>query len=466
MDIMKRYKSFLISEKLNRLQLLLEGYLDYSPRFNEKLFDMKNKSDLAKFLSELETETFDDDDLTQNYIDTTDRDDMVSYISQNRYDKIIDEDPDSDIDNYDMKGRTETRIGRLVKGLCKLAGRPVKDQEVEQFVNLYKSKVVSTDESWELVSGDKIRYWYDEENYFTDYGHGPLSRSCMSGEDSQGFFDIYTESDTCQLLILTKNDSGVRKLIGRALVWKPFSMSNLKGVEYLMDRVYCMKDSDEQKFNNYADEMGWLRKKRNNSDRDTNMFFILKGKEVRSRIVVQVKGDWEEYPYLDTLKFLNNDLDELSNIGYHRGHELEDTDGSLETCSECDGSGHSSCDSCDNEGEVECPNCNGSRYEECYRCEGNGKIECRKCNENCKITCPECNGFGLGDNNDDCLGCDGRGKIVCPDCDGEGEEECPDCDGRGRDDCSECDGSGKVTCEECGGSKSLCPRCTGLINKV
>jgi len=197
----------------------------------------------------------------------------------------------------------------LVKGLCKLAGRPVKDQEVEQFVNLYKSKVVSTDESWELVSGDKIRYWYDEENYFTDYDHGPLSRSCMSDEDSQGFFDIYTESDTCQLLILTKNDSGVRKLIGRALVWKPFSMSNLKGVEYLMDRVYCMKDSDEQKFNNYADEMGWLRKKRNNSDRDTNMFFILKGKEVRSRIVVQVKGDWEEYPYLDTLKFLNNDLD-------------------------------------------------------------------------------------------------------------------------------------------------------------
>jgi len=468
---MKKYKSFLIVEKLNQIQLLLEGYLDYSPRFSEKLFDISDKSKLAEFLHDLESEYLDDDKLTQNYIDTTDREDMVSYVPQDRYDKSLSENPDSIKDPYTMKGRGETRIGRLVRGLCSLVNHPVTDQEIEQFVNLYKSKVVSTDETWELVSGEKIKYWYNEENYLEGHGNGPLGRSCMADEESQDFFDIYINSDSCQLLILTKKDDlDDKKLIGRALVWKPTksSLSRLEGVEYFMDRVYCMKDSDEVKFNNYADEKGFLRKKRNNSDNNTGMIFLLKGNEVRCKLVVDVDGDCDEYPYIDTLKFLNSDKNELSNIGYHNGYELEDTDGNCDHCSDCDGSGYKECESCGDDEEIECLDCDGSGYESCYRCEGNGTIECRKCSGNGKQVCDNCEGEGeveLDGEMVECPECDGSRKVDCEECDGEGLEECPDCEG-GKDDCSACDGSGKVDCDECGGGKPLCPECTGLISKL
>lgn len=42
MDMIKDYKSFLIVEKLKELELLLEGNIEYSDLFKEKLFDIKS----------------------------------------------------------------------------------------------------------------------------------------------------------------------------------------------------------------------------------------------------------------------------------------------------------------------------------------------------------------------------------------------------------------------------------------
>ena len=206
------------------------------------------------------------------------------------------------------------------------------DKELEDFVNLYKSKTKTEGEDFELVKGKDIKYWYDEDNYFEDYGEGPLSNSCMKDVD-RSYFDIYSDSKCCQLLILTKKVDKKKLLIGRALVWKPSEMTlkddvKFEGTKYFMDRIYCMKSSDEQKFLNYAEEKGWLVKAHNNSDNETGMIFKFKGQVVKLKIVCKVEGDCEDYPYMDTLKYLSKEKDEISNIGFIKGYELEDTGGS------------------------------------------------------------------------------------------------------------------------------------------
>ena len=79
-----------------------------------------------------------------------------------------------------------------------------------------------------------------------------------------GLFKIYTENpDVCKMLILIEDD----KLIGRALVWK-LSSIKIYGKDpvqdsWFMDRQYTIKDSDVEKFRNYAKEKGWIYKSSN-----------------------------------------------------------------------------------------------------------------------------------------------------------------------------------------------------------
>lgn len=495
--MIQRYKSFQTQQKFEELIILLEGQVEYSDKFREKLGIIKPKSKLAEFLFDFEDEYFSDDKvLKNNYIDTTDKDDKVTFISQIKFDQMQDKTND-DLDPYEVKGRTEIGVGRCVRSLAELGKFEFTDKELEEFVNLYKAKADTKGEKFKLVSGDKIKFWYNEENYYEDWGSGSLSNSCMKDVDSD-YFDIYSDSDCCQLLILTrKNESGDELLIGRALIWKPAKMftkeGKFTGAQYVMDRIYCMRDSDEQKFKNYADEKGWMYKVHNNSNNEKGMIFNLKGEIVKVKIVCYVDGDCDEYPYMDTLKFLNDDKDELSNIGYEDGYMLEDTDGDCSRCIDCDGSGKGDCDNCDGRESVECPDCEGNGSEDCSRCDGDGEIDCRECDGNgekdcsicdgeCEIDCEWCNGSGEVEDKKgkmkECVHCEGSGKKKCKQCDGSGEEECEDCEGSGKEECSECEGectkdcsrcegSGDVPCPTCEGEGSgMCDECTGLIKRL
>lgn len=369
----------------------------------EKLFDIKSKSKLAEEIYDLADEWYDDKLLKNNFIDVTDKEDKVSFISQVRFDQMSEK--TDDLDPYTIKGRTEIGVGRCIKALADLSKIKFTDKELEEFVNLYKSKTKTEGEEFELVKGKDIKYWYDEDNYFEDYGEGPLSNSCMKDVD-KSFFDIYSDSKCCQLLILTKKVDKRKLLIGRALVWKPSEMK-LKGdvkwedSKYFMDRIYCMKSSDEQKFLNYAEEKGWLVKAHNNSDNEKGMIFKFKGQIVKLKIICKVEGDCDEYPYMDTLKYLSKGKDELSNIGFKKGYELEDTDGGCETCSFCDGKGAGECEDCEGNGETYCETC-----------EGNGEIE----NEKGKLK--------------DCKDCKGKGEVKCSTCEGTGLSGfCSECTG-------------------------------------
>ena len=407
--MIKGYKSFIIVEKLKELQPILEGNIEYSDLFKEKLFDIKSKSKLVEKIYDLADEFYEDKLLKNNFIDVTDKEDKVSFISQVKFDQISSK-TDDDLDPYTVKGRTEIGVGRCVKALADLAKIDFTDKELEDFVNLYKSKTKTEGEDFELVKGKDIKYWYDEDNYFEDYGEGPLSNSCMKDVD-RSYFDIYSDSKCCQLLILTKKVDKKKLLIGRALVWKPSEMTlkddvKFEGTKYFMDRIYCMKSSDEQKFLNYAEEKGWLVKAHNNSDNETGMIFKFKGQVVKLKIVCKVEGDCEDYPYMDTLKYLSKEKDEISNIGFIKGYELEDTGGDSGTCDFCDG-----------KGADECGDCDGSGENACATCDGDGEVE-----------------------ND-------KGKL----------KSCKDCKGKGFGPCEECNGTGL---------SELCSECTGLINRL
>lgn len=193
--MIKGYKSFLIVEKLKELQLILEGNIEYSDLFKEKLFDIKSKSKLAEEIYDLADEWYDDKLLKNNFIDVTDKEDKVSFISQVRFDQMSEK--TDDLDPYTIKGRTEIGVGRCIKALADLSKIKFTDKELEEFVNLYKSKTKTEGEEFELVKGKDIKYWYDEDNYFEDYGEGPLSNSCMKDVD-KSFFDIYSDSKCCQ----------------------------------------------------------------------------------------------------------------------------------------------------------------------------------------------------------------------------------------------------------------------------
>lgn len=395
--MIKGYKSFQILEKLRELEFLFEGNVEYSDLFKERIYDLKDKSPIAKLIIRLSDEYVKDDkDLKNNYIDVTDKEDKVTFISQVKFNQMQSKSK-SYLDPFDVPGRTEIGIGRCIRALSRLGDFKFTDKELEEFVNLYKSKTVSEGEEFQLVKGEDIKYWYNSENYFEDYGIGKLFNSCMKDVDSH-YFDIYSESESCNLLILTKKVEDRRLLIGRSLIWKPSEMwlkgdIEWRGSEYFMDRIYCMRDSDEKKFISYADNEGWLVKYLNNSDNYTGMNFKLKGDPINLRIVCDVEGNCDEYPYMDTLKYLSETKDKVSNIGYKNGFELQSSEGEIFVCSFCDGSGVGSC-----------PECNGYAYVPCKNCHLKNKKSCDECGGGGIIDCPKCEGTGQYSNCEDCTG--------------------------------------------------------------
>ena len=244
---MVNYKDFLILEKLN--ELIDEAVLSYSSDFKDRVEFLRRIGDpVARFISSVGNSYIDDKKANYNYIKSSGKEDLVSFISQARFDRMdreaLSENPGSYprygnglfyIDPFNTKGRTEVKIGRLIKQIAELFGTEFTDQQIEKFVNLYKSEN-EDDNQFKLVSGDDIKFWYNEENYYTGYGSGSLSKSCMRRK-SGDFFDIYAQNPCCKMLILTKKDEqGVEKLIGRAIVWELSHKSHFSKKEEVIDR--------------------------------------------------------------------------------------------------------------------------------------------------------------------------------------------------------------------------------------
>ena len=234
------------------------------------------------------------------------------------------------------KSRNSVKIGKFIN---KVFPGKFKDKDVEDFVNKMKAASSLKGEEFELVDGKDIEFWYKEDNYAEV--KGSLGNSCMRNES--GIFRIYTDNpEVCKMLILKEND----RLLGRALIWKLNSIKEWRGTdkiesEYFMDRQYTIKDSDVEKFRNYAKEKGWLYKTYNNH---YSFLGVTKpdGDDIKADMTVQVKKadsydyDYGRYPYLDTFRrynpqtgiFYNDEDEDSDNEGMYI---LDDTGGGYRT---------------------------------------------------------------------------------------------------------------------------------------
>lgn len=509
-----KYNSFLLEGKI--IELLLEGNLMASDAFMKKL-SIINTPIATKVYNAFKNKLEINKDLTQNWIDISDKNDTVTFISDRSANKIIGSNPEVDV--FKSKGRNEIKVGRLVRSILSELGEKVIDKDIEVFVNNYKASFDQND-NFKLVKGDEIAKWYFKGSYKSE--KGTLGDSCMRYDECQEYFDIYTENKCCQLLILLDDED---KLIGRAIVWEINKVNFNKecNSKYFMDRVYTMNDSDVIKFTNYAKSNNWLYKWRMNANDQEALIFKLGDDFFLGELNVKLTNykNIEKYPFLDTIGFLNKKTGILSNVGFTDNNQLMlgDTDGGSHECDSCDNTGYDEnisedeCTSCEGRSRIDCPTCKGIGGEICDKCNSKGVIICKKCDGRGDTQCTDCNGngeFDCGDCNGsgslDCKSCNGtgykgpcqkckeKGELVCPRCNGEkmwqkpwgkffrkvpcpqcyasGKITCPDCDGEGEEICKVCSDSswsyswrstqGKIQCNKCNGNGTYeCKKCNG-----
>ena len=221
------------------------------------------------------------------------------------------------------KSRNEVGLGRFVN---KLFPGKYNSKQIEEFINSFKASLEKAGEYFDLVEGDDIEFWYNSENYKEK--SGTLGNSCMA--QKRNLFGIYTQNqDVCRMLILKEDD----KILGRALVWKLNSLNIKKDEDpgFFMDRQYTIKESDVQKFRNYAIEQGWAYKSYNNHHSFGTI--NINGEDRNVLMTVKVKDkDYNRYPYMDTFRrydvsngiLYNDDDQDRENEGQYI---LEDTGG-------------------------------------------------------------------------------------------------------------------------------------------
>ena len=345
---MRKYNQFIL-EKLNEeIKLILEGQLHASSDFLRKLFELSldngKNGEIARFIRKyIEDEQYiEDDDIAQNFFDTTDKADMVSFTMNNKVPEEWDSEYDAGLP-YSM-GRSEMKIGKLVKYIINVLNTSsgattfrkkgkfsVSDSELEAFVNAYKASESSSNMEFRLVKGEEIAKYYNNERYLSD--KGSLGSSCMA-EKGKKTFKLYTQNETkVQLLILV--DKETDQISGRALVWK-LKNSPCES-NFFMDRVYSNNDSDVIKFKKFANENRFLYKKYMNSHTKSNVEFVYGGKDVYGEITVKLNGDVDKAPFVDTLCFLNKQQNTLSNLPSKDCNWLHYTDGSYGECVACKG---------------------------------------------------------------------------------------------------------------------------------
>jgi hypothetical protein len=235
--------------------------------------------------------------------------------------------------------RNSIRIGKFVKKFQKFS-----NVEIETFVNLFKASTNQPNETIELVSGEDIRYWYNESNYYIS--NGTLGSSCMRNKEYQSFFDIYTMNpESCNLLIIKRNN----KIVARALVWKIhkiklidynisfFSILNnhklnkkLSNYEYVIDKCYYITDHYHTALKNFAKKNNWIIRedgyKFTTYDQEEKKY-----KKIYLRLEVKLnKLEFNKYPYMDTFARYNSKKGILYNDSDSSkiGHILKSTYGS------------------------------------------------------------------------------------------------------------------------------------------
>jgi len=196
------------------------------------------------------------------------------------------------------------------KKTFKLNGIISKSQELEQFVNQFKS--LREPGTFELVSGDDLEYWYlsSHNSYVSnpDY-RGTLQQSCMNNTNAQSYLNFYVNNPDKVSLLIMKDKNNPDLISSRSLIW---TLDKPEGRKF-MDRIYTTYQYQAEMFKDYAKTQNWLYKSIQNSNENTNIFDPMDSTDMERELVVSEFVNNDKYPYLDTLKYYNPDDEILTN---------------------------------------------------------------------------------------------------------------------------------------------------------
>lgn len=264
----------------------------------------------------------------ESFIDITDKEDIISFMSSDKINKMIYDKLDNVYDIcWDNNQRIEIKIGRMI---YRLMGDKISGYEIESFVNKYKSIIKSKKlyRNFKLIKGEEIKKWYSSKNYSD--GGGNLKDSCMRHEYCQRFLDFYTKNpEKIRMLILL--DDNKEKILGRSLLWKLDRPDN----EFFMDRIYYSDDFISNMFISQAIKNKWLYR----TDNMENLLNVIKdNKLTMATMVVKLKEQiYDYFPFLDNLAFydpvtftLTNNPKYFKSLGSKEYYDLCDARGEYE----------------------------------------------------------------------------------------------------------------------------------------
>jgi len=253
--------------------------------------------DISRFVLFLE----DNNDYTfqSTFLDITDDEGTISFLQSNKYQDIPKEKGYGDA-VWTSSARNDIRVGRLINKIAPL----YKSYEIEKWVNSFKAEFKNALKNikFKIVDGDDLVKFYNGKRY--SRGNGPLNKSCMRHDNCASYMDLYIKnSNKIKMVILL---DGKEMISGRALLWKLDEPADT----WLMDRIYVKEDSDVILFKKYAEKNKWFYKSAQTFD---GVSVIKDGDEVNINMKVHVKGDYQYFPYIDTLLYYNKKDKYLTN---------------------------------------------------------------------------------------------------------------------------------------------------------
>lgn len=213
-----------------------------------------NKNPVAIYFYNIDNTNFNGDNTWSEYILDISKDEYGVLVSKVPSEEIIAlkqkyiDGYSSSVENI-RKRLTKIDYYRISR-ITSLFGKSFGNADIEAFINNYRGMyvdIISKAFEFKIVSGEDIRYWYNQARYFD--GSGSLNKSCMRHEYER--LDIYAlNPDKVKMLILINRDN---KLMGRCLLWK---LDYPYGKIY-SDRIYTVFAENEALFKNYIMKKKW-----------------------------------------------------------------------------------------------------------------------------------------------------------------------------------------------------------------
>lgn len=220
--------------------------------------------------------------------------DSVTYVTKSKFiDTAINTEDFRHLDSHQQRAIFEkhSRTTSLSKFIKKLFPE-VDNKMIQQYLEYNKLLCTYDPSVFEIVTGDDIVKYYNQDNYFRSTGD--LGGSCMRQEGKWPLIQFYAKNSNVSLIIMKVKDSDA--IIARALLW-----TTTTGVK-VVDRIYTSDSRIVSLFHKYIDENEFL-----------NVYKIKKPQSERNFTVmspVYWKADYDENHIVDleylTENFINS----------------------------------------------------------------------------------------------------------------------------------------------------------------